>query len=170
MSDDYKWYVVQTKPRNEFRAERELSNQGYASYLPEIQTRCLRRERERTVTEPLFPRYLFIQLSLVRSDWHPIRSTRGVTGLVTFGDGDPLPVSDHVVDTIRDNCCELAVQPRFTLGDRVRVMPSEIQQPQATEFWGRLASMDGEGRAVVLLSLLGREHEIQVATDRLSLA
>lgn len=35
--------------------------------------------------ESLFPGYLFIQLDQLNDNWHPIRSTRGVNQLVTFG-------------------------------------------------------------------------------------
>ena len=103
----------------------------------------------------------------VRSHWQPIRFTRGVTGLVAFGDSDPLPVSDHIVGSIRDGCRECTVSARFTPGDRVAIVSSGIRDPEATAFWGQLSMLDGEGRAVVLLSLLGRENRVQVATDRL---
>lgn len=170
MSDDYNWYVLQTKPRNERRAERELSNQGYVSYLPEIQQRRFSKGRERTVNEALFPRYLFVRLSRVLSCWHPIRSTRGVTRLVAFGDGDPLPISDHIVDSVRDSCLKREVQPRFKLGDHVSIVPASTRERESPTIWGQLASLDGEGRVVVLLTLLGREHRIHVESDRLTAA
>jgi transcriptional antiterminator RfaH len=35
--------------------------------------------------EALFSRYLFVELNRTDSNWVPLRSTRGVSGLVRFG-------------------------------------------------------------------------------------
>ncbi|MDC0237535.1 transcriptional activator RfaH, partial [Gammaproteobacteria bacterium] len=143
MNDDYKWYVVRTKPRSEYRAKRELSNQGYESYLPEMQISRLIRGRESTVTEPLFSRYLFVRLSRVDSRWTSIRSTRGVEGVVAFGDGEPLPVSDYAVDTIRDNCLNREIHLRFKPGDNVRILSTATRESGSSGIWGQLESFDG---------------------------
>ena len=90
-------------------------------------------------------------------------------GLVAFGDSAPVPISDRIVDTVMDGCRRREVEPRVKCGDRVRIMASDRREPDAATFWGQLASLDGEGRAVVLMTLLGRRHEIQIATDRLAL-
>lgn len=56
------WYVVQTKPRQEYRALENLINQGYECVLPEYQCEQLRQGVRALRNEPLFPRYLFIWL------------------------------------------------------------------------------------------------------------
>ncbi|RML53195.1 Transcription antitermination protein RfaH, partial [Pseudomonas syringae pv. maculicola] len=49
------------------------------------------------VEEALFPGYLFIHMDQVHDNWYPIRSTRGVSRIVTFG-GHPVPVRDHLIE------------------------------------------------------------------------
>jgi transcriptional antiterminator RfaH len=79
------WYVVHTKPRQEARALENLQNQGFNCFLPTMQVQKLRNQRVQTITEPMFSRYLFIQLNEQTQNWGPIRSTLGVSKLVSFG-------------------------------------------------------------------------------------
>ena len=81
------WYLVQTKPRQEQCALDNLQRQGYECYLPTLRAEKIRQGAVAVVAEPLFPRYLFIRLSQENSapSWAPIRSTKGVTRLVSFG-------------------------------------------------------------------------------------
>ncbi|HSG52132.1 MAG TPA: transcription termination/antitermination NusG family protein, partial [Rheinheimera sp.] len=58
----YQWYLLYCKPRQESRAQQHLANQGFNSYVPQIKLQKLRANRWSDVTEPLFPRYLFLHL------------------------------------------------------------------------------------------------------------
>src|SRR4051812_40436326 len=80
------WYVLQTKPKQEFRAAEHLGNQNYVYFLPTLQKETVQRGRLKSVTEPLFPRYLFIRLDAANDHWAPVRSTRGVSKFVAFGE------------------------------------------------------------------------------------
>jgi transcriptional antiterminator RfaH len=100
------WYLVFTKPRQEQVALENLERQGYRCYLPKWQVEKKKRGR-RTVewasaNEPLFPRYLFIELDTGPSglSWGPIRSTTGVTSLVRFG-LQPARAPTGLIDTLR---------------------------------------------------------------------
>jgi transcriptional antiterminator RfaH len=79
------WYVVHTRPRQEARALENLQNPGFNCFLPTMQVQKLRNQRVKTLTEPMFSRYLFIQLNEQTQNWGPIRSTLGVNKLVSFG-------------------------------------------------------------------------------------
>ena len=50
-----------------------------------MQVQKLRNQKVQTITEPMFSRYLFIQLDDQTQNWGPIRSTLGVSKLVSFG-------------------------------------------------------------------------------------
>ena len=94
------WFVVHTKPRQEQRALENLQRQGFAAWLPMLSVEKFRRGRLEKVVEPMFSRYLFIQLDKVSSNWSPIRSTMGVSKLVTFGN-QPAAVPPDIVDALR---------------------------------------------------------------------
>ena len=84
-SDNKAWYVIQAKPRSEFAARDNLERQGYSTYLPVVSQPRRRNNRRIYITDPLFPRYLFIHLNKSTDNWSPIRSTLGVSKLVSFG-------------------------------------------------------------------------------------
>ena len=106
------WYVVQSKPRKESLAEENLQRQGFTTYYPHTAQPKRRRQRWQKVLEPLFPRYLFVQLNVGVDNFAPIRSTLGVVVLVHFGNQPAvMPVSaieaiQQQEQEIVDNCAE----------------------------------------------------------------
>ena len=80
------WYLVYTKPKQECRASQNLINQGLKVFLPQLFITGRDKHKKNTIVEPMFPRYLFVWLNLEQDNWHSIRSTKGVSHLVTFGD------------------------------------------------------------------------------------
>lgn len=56
------WYVVQTKPRQEARAEAHLVRQGFECYLP-VAEYAAGASVARLMPPPLFPGYLFIRMA-----------------------------------------------------------------------------------------------------------
>ena len=58
------WYAVATKARDESVARANLERQDYQVFLPTISLKKRRRGRWMSVTEPLFPGYLFVSLVL----------------------------------------------------------------------------------------------------------
>lgn len=96
------WYVIHTKPRQEQRALENLQRQGFEAWLPMIALEKVRRSRLTQVTEPMFSRYLFIRLDTTQTNWSPIRSTLGVSKLVSFGNV-PAAVPDALIDMLRES-------------------------------------------------------------------
>jgi len=80
-------YLIHTKPKQEPVALDHLSRHGYACYLPRLQKERMRFGPLKTVWEPLFARYLFVDLDHTdhNLNWGPIQSIQGVTRLVRFG-------------------------------------------------------------------------------------
>ena len=61
------WCAAFTKPRQEEVASENLTRQGFRTYLPRLKQPKRRRDRWIEVIEPLFPRYLFVELDLRRT-------------------------------------------------------------------------------------------------------
>lgn len=120
------WYLVYTKPQQEKVAELNLQRQGFHIYLPYLQHHKHRRNTYQIVTEPLFPRYIFINLSYGIDDWSKIRSTRGCISLVHFG-SLPARVPNALVEQLEKDEVSRRIQqqtttPDFKFGDRVEVL------------------------------------------------
>ena len=142
------WYVVQTKPRQELRAREHLERQGLCCVLPLLRVEKIRRGTLQWVNEPLFARYLFVELGSMDAKWKVLRSTRGVTRVVQFG-GVPAKMSAQLMDSLRR--CSRDPVHLFDPGQRVLVTGGPF-----TGFEGIYHLADGETRAIVLLELLGK--------------
>lgn len=152
-----RWYLIQTKPRQEARAEEHLCRQNFECYRP-LRTQPTSKAQSKHV-EPLFPGYLFIRLDRDQDNWYPIRSTRGVSRVVSFG-GQPLPVQDELIDQLRQRIAApdaSAATPAFQPGERVHVTGGGFQDLEAI-----FVATDGEQRSIILLNLLQRQQRVRV--------
>ncbi|MDH5573441.1 MAG: hypothetical protein OEY89_16885 [Gammaproteobacteria bacterium] len=77
MFEQRSWYLIYTKPRMEKYAEENLNRQRYETYLPVVKKQRIRNNSYIKITEPFFPGYIFINLSIVIDNWAQIRSTMG---------------------------------------------------------------------------------------------
>ena len=159
------WYAIQAKARQEHLAVEHLRRQHYDVYLPLIRLPRRRRGTWHQVTEPLFPGYLFVRLNPQRHNTAPIRSTRGVIGLVRFG-GALRPVPDGLVEHLlaarADPDGAISQQHLFQAGDRVEIVSGPLAGLQAI-----FLAPTGQQRARLLLNLLGRETRVVIPEDQL---
>jgi len=154
------WYAVHSRPKQEQRALENLQNQGYEAWLPLITIEKLRRGRLADVVEPMFSRYLFIRLDMEHTNWTPIRSTLGVSRLVSFGNR-PAPMSDDLIQALR-NMPERAPEKLLQPGQAVRVIDGPLKGLEAV-----YQQADGELRAMVLVDLMSKHHLVSVNTQHL---
>lgn len=159
------WYLVHTKPRQEKCALENLQRQGYPCYLPTLPSEKIRQSVLTVTDEPLFPRYLFIRLGQGESaqSWAPIRSTKGVSRLVSFG-SEPAKVSDSLVEALRAQEASVQAEPErlFKPGERVRLTEAPFAGIE-----GIYQMADGERRVMVLIEFLSKQVSLRVATTSL---
>lgn len=145
------WYVAQTRPRQEQRAELNLRNQGFETYTPFWRVEKVYQSKRVERREPLFPGYLFIRLCPNVDDFRPIRSTRGVLRLVGFG-GQPTPVGSDVVECIRRRAGDIDPRPAINAGERVEITEGPFRGLEAI-----FQSFDGDERVVLLLNFMQQQ-------------
>ncbi len=154
------WYLIHTKPRQEKCALDNLQRQGYQCYLPTLPSEKLRQGLLTVADEPLFPRYLFIKLGHGDSakSWSPIRSTKGVSRLVSFG-GEPARVDDGLIELLRSQEALVQAEPArlFAQGERVRLMEAPFAGVE-----GIYQMPDGERRVMVLIEVMSRPVTVRV--------
>ena len=119
------------------------------------------RQRIQKVVVPMFSRYLFIQLSDVTQNWSPIRSTLGVSKLVSFGN-QPAKVPQSLIDFLRE-APKKEVERLFGVGDAVQVINGPLKGLE-----GIYQAHDGEMRAMILVELLGQPQKLRMALDTLN--
>ncbi len=157
------WYLIHTKPRQEQRALTNLTQQGYPCYLPLLPTERLRQRLLQTVEEPLFPRYLFIQLDPGKygQSWAPIRSTKGVNRIVTFGT-EPARADERLIGALRALNHAQQPQPLFVPGEALYITEGPFAGLEAL-----YQMADGTQRACVLIDLMSKSTPLQIAFSSL---
>ena len=156
--NSFDWYVVQTKPGQTLKAKAELENQEFDIFCPMINVEKLKQGKRSTLSEPMFPGYLFIYLSEMASNWRPIRSTRGVSRLISFGN-TPARVPKPVLQQLRDQL--RASQPDTAL--YTKDQPISINEGPFVGLNAIFSEFNGEKRAFLLLDLLGRWQKIDIS-------
>lgn len=158
------WYLIHTKIRQERMALDNLERQGFECFLPLIRAEKLRRGALQVVQEPLFPRYLFIRLGtgLESQSWAPIRSTTGVSRLVSFGQV-PAKIDDVLVGELRAQSeASEVVFRHFEPGEQVVVTDGPFVGVEAI-----YQMPDAEGRVMVLLNILSKQVKLSVQAGSL---
>lgn len=155
------WYLFHTKPRQEKCALDSLHRQGYQCDLPTFLSEKLRQGLLTVADEPLLPRYLFIRLGQGDSakSWAPIRSTKGVSRLVSFGI-EPARVDDGLIELLRTQEASIHTEPErlFKPGERVRFTEAPFAGIE-----GIYQMADGERRVMVLIEILSKPVAVRVA-------
>ena len=128
--------------------------------MPCVQAEKLQCGALAVVDEPLFPRYLFIRLGsgLEGQNWAPIRSTTGVSRLVSFGNV-PAKVDDELVDAIRSQISGRGgLRRQFEPGQKVVITQGPFAGLEAI-----YQLSDGESRVMVLLNILSKTVKMYLA-------
>ncbi len=158
------WYLVHTKPRQECCALENLQRQGFECYLPTLAVEKLRLGATRVVQEPLFPRYLFIRLGSggASPSWAPIRSTKGVHRLVSFG-SEPAKVPDDLVERLlRQQAAPQSPVRLFNPGDKVTFKEGPFAGVE-----GVFHIAEGDRRAMVLIEMLANPVWLTATADQI---
>lgn len=162
-----KWFLIYCKPKQETRAEINLSRQGFTVFRPTINViKSKIGCQNSVVSESLFPRYLFVQVDPDIKSIAPILSTLGVSGFVKFGDRYAV-ASDTLISEIRSNIVEQSVlvgsSEAIKKGDEIYVDGHGFDQVKAI-----YCNPCGNMRAIILMNILGKETKITVPTSCIS--
>lgn len=152
------WHVVYSKPNQEFRALEQLENQGFVCFLPMLHVEKMVGSIKNIGDQPLFSRYLFVRLNPMDGKWSSIRNTRGVSGLVKFGERfATLP--DELVEVLKDGP---AAWSRDVLqsGDRVAISDGPFGGLE-----GVYQAADGQVRAYVLIEMLSQPQRLSFPNE-----
>ena len=131
-----KWFLVYTKAKQEQRAKKNLENQGFQIFLPLIAFAKINQSKSITL-EVMFPRYLFIEINLARDNWVCIKSTRGVSHIVVFGQRFA-EIPKQVIDYLKSGADENHIfrqkimRQEFQKGDELVIEKGVFKDKEAT--------------------------------------
>jgi transcriptional antiterminator RfaH len=155
---DLKWYVVQSKPREELRAEHFLKEKGFQVYLPLMEVAITRGIRDVMKEKPLFPSYLFCRFD-AESSLAYVRWTKGVVKILPESIA-PTPVDDGLITAIRTLGQKDGIIRKKALEkhDQIRITRGSMKDILGIfDYW-----TSDEGRVRVLLNFLNYQASVEL--------
>jgi len=158
------WFAIWTHSQCETLVEDGLRAKRLEVFLPRVRVPSRRRDRRRTLLQPLFPGYVFVSVAPTRRACIAVASTDGVVRMIGERWDLPSPIAEDEIEAVRRIVAygeRVGSVPWIKVGDRVRVIG------------GALAGLEGyvqeqkAGRAtlVVRLDLLQRSVGVEIAAD-----
>ena len=149
------WYLLQTKFNQENKAKKELQQQNISVFLPLYNLEKIIRGNKVIKQVPLFSRYLFIWLDIENTNWTSVRSTRGISDIVSFGNG-PAIVDQTIINAIK-KIDLLPKETYFKMGEEVRVVSGTLKGLSAI-----YQNSDGLSRAYILLDFMQQNQYLSI--------
>ena len=118
------WYAVHTKSRHEFQILERLKQKGINSFLPTVERLRKWKDRKKIIAFPLFPGYLFVNISKDSQSLLSVLKVKGVVRLLCTIPGNPDPIPDEQIISLQkliENKEALDHYPYLNEGQRVRI-------------------------------------------------
>lgn len=164
IDENLRWFVIQTKPKQEDRADSNLKAWMIETFTPRLRECCCNKYTgERTyVTKHLFPRYIFARFDAGNA-LHNVHFTRGVHSVVSYGN-KPAPVDDQIIAVIRsrigeDGCVKL--YDDLKPGDEVVINNGPLRN--FTGVFDR--KIDDTNRVMILLTTVSYQARVVVERE-----
>ncbi len=157
------WYLLYVSSGHEEQSKRKLEqrikymdagDKIFDVVIPTTKEIEIKAGKRRTINRKAFPGYIMVNMKLDEHGWDIVRNTPGVAGFVGTG-AKPLPLAEQEANTIlqRMEDAPSEVKMTFNEGDSVRVTSGPF-----IDFIGKVDQINPDkGKAIVLLSLFGRE-------------
>lgn len=152
------WYAVRTMSRHEKRVASEFDRKGMTAFLPLTTERRLWSDREKEISIPLFPGYVFVQIAATSNQRLDVLRSSGVVSFVPQS-GAPAEVPADQIDGVRamlsskEKCEE---HPYMEPGQRVRVKGGSLNGVE-----GILITQNKNSMLVVSIDAIGKSVAIR---------
>jgi transcriptional antiterminator RfaH len=158
------WYCLRSQPKHEHIAAAHLRLlEGVTVFCPRIRFKRATRKGLVSVTEALFPGYLFARFEL--GEMHlRVRYAHGVSGIVRFADRYPT-IEDGALALLKSHTGATDVKEvsyELSEGDQVQIIGGAFAGLQAVV----TQVLSPKERVKVLMDFLGRKMEAEVQSSR----
>ena len=160
------WFILQFKPNSHHQAVKNLTRQGFETFLPLNESTSRKASRFINTAQPLFPGYMFVSFDRADIQWHKINSTYGVSRLVTFNSIlKSIPTTFVTSLMIRyDLSGKLLPIEKLKKGDKVRVSKGPF-----ADFIATVEKYETDQRIWILIDLMSRKTKTQTSVEDLQL-
>ena len=153
-----RWYVVQTKHKEEDKAAFFLKQKNIEVYLPKMEVMTFHAGKRKLVHKPLFPQYLFARF-VAKEKLDEVRWTRGVAK-VLLESSNPTPIRDELIAQIKslEQPDGIIRKRKFKKHDKIRITRGPFKDITGIfECW-----TSDKGRVRVLLFLAFGQAKVEL--------
>ncbi len=157
------WFALYVKSRHEFVADSELSGKGIETFLPSVKKWRQWKDRKKLVEFPLFPGYLFVNISPNPEEFINVLRSRGAVTFVSMDSGHPTPVSPEEIHNLRlliESGNDLDIYPHLKEGTWVRVRRGPLEGAE-----GILNKKEAQYMFLINIKILGRSVGVKIHAD-----
>jgi transcription antitermination factor NusG len=153
------WYAIQTRSRHEKLVAYHLQMRGMSQYLPTIIETHYWSDRRKRIELPLFPGYVFVQLSDSNEHRVQVLRTPGVLRFVGLAPGGT-PIPDEQIDSVRtlvEQNVPWVSHPFLKSGQRVRVRGGALDQLE-----GVFLRRNGQDALIISIDAIQRSLAVSI--------
>ena len=157
------WVAVWTRSRHEKSVRDDLASRSLEVFLPLLEMPSRRKDRRKTVDLPVFPGYLFVNLTSPDSP-HVVTSTRGVVRILGPSATEYSIVPEGQVNAVRtmvESRLRIDPFPYLKTGAIVRVKVGPLMGLE-----GVLIEKRTHCRLVVSVDLLGQAISTEISAEQ----
>jgi transcriptional antiterminator NusG len=157
------WFALYVKSRHEYVTSQELKKKEIDTFLPSVKKWRQWKDRRMFVDFPLFPGYLFVHICPDSENFVNVLKTRGAVTLVSSPPGNPTPVADQEISSLRaliESGKDLDIYPHLKAGAPVRVRRGPLKGAE-----GILREKGDQYMFLVNINLLGRSVGLKIYAD-----
>lgn len=163
------WHAVYTKPRWEKKVAALLETRGIEYYCPLNKVVKQWSDRKKTVLEPLFKSYVFVQVAEEKK-WE-LLNIAGIINYVTWL-GKPAKIKESEIETIRKFLKEFesveVVDSAFELNDKVKIKQGVLMNYQGIllQINGNKVSVKIDSMGLQLITVIDKKNLEKVASGK----
>ncbi|MBF0231671.1 MAG: UpxY family transcription antiterminator [Desulfamplus sp.] len=159
-----KWYALLTRSRFENVVTEAIQKKSIDIFLPRIKVQSKRKDRKKIIDVPLFPGYLFVNISLNPNEHLNVVKTVGAVRLLGSHNG-PIPVPDSHIESLKlitsvGTAVVTGVTFALMHGDPVMVVNGPLAGLK-----GEFMSYKGKGRVIIRIDALGQFAGVEIDED-----
>ena len=152
------WYAIWTRSRHEQVVREQLEQKQIEAFLPTITKWSRWKDRRKKIDWPLFPGYCFARFD-AQNRLHILKCS-GVVSIVAFEGGEPAPIPEREIDSIRLLLgSSLAFDPCPLIKEGALV---EVAHGPLKGVSGRLVRKNEKARLVLSVDLIGQAVSVEV--------
>ncbi len=164
----FSWFALYVKSRHEFLTSFELKRKGIETFLPSVTRISHWKDRKKLIEFPLFPGYIFVNISPASEDFLNVLKTKGVVTFVSLNPGVPTPVSDSDIKSLKliiESGQEIDIYPNLKEGTRIM-----IKRGPLTGAEGILKRKENQHLFLVNIDILGRSVGVKIYASEMEAA